>query len=1231
MSKPVYEKMKNLGTLPSPTGVALKILRLAGAKNTTLEEFASVVESDPALTGRLLKLANSPLAGVSRRIASVSVAVRLLGMRSVKNLALGISLLGSHRTGRCATFNYDRFWSLSLARAVAARTVAAQLKNCPPDEAFTLGLLSKIGLLGFSTACTEEFAQLLSRNHEEVGGQLLAGERSTFGIDHHELSAEMLSDWMLPDIFCRIVRYQGTQLPAKLAADARVAQWMQILRLADAMAETMIDLAITTDCSKFLREQATALGLPVHEFPGLFDSTVKAWREAGQIFSVDTKDLPSLDQLEASLSSPAEARGETGRTLEKLTDSNNSLRILAVDDDPAALRLLEHYLSGAGYEVILAKNGTEALNIDLACAPQMVITDWHMPEMDGITLCHRLMEQGNNSFVYVIVLTAQSEKGQVIKALNAGAHDFLPKPYSREELLARVRVGHRIVCLQGELIARNRERAQYNALLSVTNEKLQALAITDELTGLFNRREVLSRLTETWSLGQRHGDQLSAIVIDIDHFKKLNDSYGHLTGDRVLQELASRLRATLRRGELISRLGGEEFLIICPRTGTNEARKAAERLRLAMASEPFIAEGRNLAVTISLGVAERSNAMAAPQDLLRAADEAMYAAKTTGRNRVCCAGEIVLPAQSRAVTTSANITPEPTPTQPLITETLNFSNAPIQVLVADDDKQIRLLSRKILERAGHVVIEAANGLEALDKIRAETPDVILMDIDMPGLDGLECTRRLKADPATLSIPVIILSAAAEAQSIEAGLEAGAEEYLTKPFRHRELVLRVRSMAQAYRNRTALTNSNTVRREQARALQVLLNLSCGLLGESDFNQLLEKIVTAAAALTSSHRVSIMLPDEKKECLKIANCIGLDKQTAAAVRVPIGGAIAGKVYETGHPIIINRPEEAQANALQYDSKFFVSVPLASKLMRVNDNVVGVLNITERENQRPFTPGEIDFIELLCNIAASAINDYHTRQECDQTRDSIVVALATLAEYRDTVTGRHLDRVTWYALRLAEELRNEEAFRGQIDRNFLQALTRSMPLHDIGKVAISDQILLKPAKLTSAEMNAMKQHTVLGSKLIQVIIERARNAGFLTMAYSISRSHHEWYNGVGYPDGLKGNQIPLAARIAALADVYDALTSKRPYKDAMAPAEASQIIRNSANSQFDPAIVAAFIRCEREFAEVAENLADDGNASFKKELTEEKTAPPTPSHHLPPLPQPKQGKPVKVIHKK
>jgi putative two-component system response regulator len=209
--------------------------------------------------------------------------------------------------------------------------------------------------------------------------------------------------------------------------------------------------------------------------------------------------------------------------------------------------------------------------------------------------------------------------------------------------------------------------------------------------------------------------------------------------------------------------------------------------------------------------------------------------------------------------------------------------------------------------------------------------------------------------------------------------------------------------------------------------------------------------------------------------------------------------------------------------------------------------------------------------------------------ETREMAIFALAKLVESRDEDTGNHLERVQHYSRALAQELAKKPAFQGAIDAEFIRLIHLTSPLHDIGKVGIPDSILLAPGRLNDAEFAIMKTHTTLGAKTLDVALRRYPGARFLQFARDIAASHHERYDGTGYPLGLAGEEIPLCARTVALADVYDALTSKRVYKPALDHVVARSIVVKGSGSQFDPAIVQAFLAAEQEFIAIRERFSE------------------------------------------
>jgi len=307
-------------------------------------------------------------------------------------------------------------------------------------------------------------------------------------------------------------------------------------------------------------------------------------------------------------------------------------KILVVDDDEVALELLRMQLAAAGYDVLCANNGIKALSLLTQTSARIIVSDWLMPKMDGLSVCRQVRDMYEGRLAYFIMLTVQNNKERLMEAFEAGVDDFLCKPFYEGELLARVRAGVRLVQLYDQLNHRQAALTQSNNELSQLNERLKQAATTDDLTRLMNRRQAMLRLGEFWSETRRSGQPLSVAIIDVDHFKGINDRYGHLRGDEVLQRIATTMLSALRSGDFLYRLGGEEFLVLFPRQELDTARVSAERLRLAVQTQVFSDPNRSRPVTISIGLAEATPAMTAYDQLLRGADIALYQAKEQGRN-----------------------------------------------------------------------------------------------------------------------------------------------------------------------------------------------------------------------------------------------------------------------------------------------------------------------------------------------------------------------------------------------------------------------------------------------------------------------------------------------------------------------------------------------------------------------------------------------------------------------
>jgi putative two-component system response regulator len=307
--------------------------------------------------------------------------------------------------------------------------------------------------------------------------------------------------------------------------------------------------------------------------------------------------------------------------------------VLIVEDDQVLLQKLVQLVSGTGEQVYTASDGHKAMRVWRDHSPRIIISDWLMPGMDGVELCQQIRGESTDEPVHFIMLTAHSDKARLLDAYRAGVDDFISKPFDAEELLARVRAGIRTARLRDELVRRANGTQALNAQLAVVNSRLERLAITDELTGLFNRRHAMFRLEEQWALAERYGRPVTVALIDIDHFKAINDTYGHDVGDSVLRRVAGLLRDQTRGTDAVCRVGGEEFLIISPQLTLQEVFACAERCRAAVANHIFNIGTAEIRATVSIGVATRTTEQIGQfTDLLRLADLALYAAKHAGRN-----------------------------------------------------------------------------------------------------------------------------------------------------------------------------------------------------------------------------------------------------------------------------------------------------------------------------------------------------------------------------------------------------------------------------------------------------------------------------------------------------------------------------------------------------------------------------------------------------------------------
>jgi two-component system cell cycle response regulator len=298
------------------------------------------------------------------------------------------------------------------------------------------------------------------------------------------------------------------------------------------------------------------------------------------------------------------------------------MKILIADDDPLSRRLLEITLLRAGYDVLAVPNGMAAA--EQLCkqdGPRLALLDWEMPELDGPAVCREVRKKKDQGYVYMILLTSKGLKTDIVTGLGSGADDYLTKPFDSGELKARLRTGRRILHLEGRLVE--------------ARENMRFKATHDALTSLFNRGVIMELLGREISRSRRERVPTAILLCDVDHFKMINDTHGHLIGDEVLQEAARRLLLSVRSYDYVGRYGGEEFLIILNNCDPVSAPRRAEEIRRSLSDTPVHTSIGPLLVTMSMGVHQTENwGIQSVEELLHQVDSAMYAAKAAGRNRI---------------------------------------------------------------------------------------------------------------------------------------------------------------------------------------------------------------------------------------------------------------------------------------------------------------------------------------------------------------------------------------------------------------------------------------------------------------------------------------------------------------------------------------------------------------------------------------------------------------------
>lgn len=629
-----YAALKATGRLLSPKGVALAIIRLLQRDDYRMADLVQLVQSDPAIAGRILYFANAAVFGRSRPIVSLQGAIVALGTFRLRDLVIGLSVMNEHRKGQCAAFDYDAFWAHSLATAIACQELAnyAQIAS---EEIFTIGLLARIGELALASIYPDEYSELLLVARAR-GVDLAPLERRQFDMDHLDLAASMLDEWGLPEVLIQAAFHHDNPDAGGFADGSRVQTLTHCLSFASSLAKLcMVDEESRWRLLPALLARAARLGIGSETLNALVDGMVARWREWGAKLQLRTKDIPPFAQILAA-SPPMRRMGRADEGESRPTDSS-SLLVQLIGVAPAERSPLVHEVEARGYRALLLDGNAQGLAEALRRPGQIIIAESSIAGVRLADFCRKLRQNALGKDSYVLLLASSADESRAQEAIDAGADDVLGKPLSLPTLRVHLKTAARLLMLKDEIQRERTGVMRSTDAFAVAQKRLLQDALTDPLTQLPNRRNGLDFLASEWIFAQSSGAPLAFLMLDIDHFKEINDRYGHAAGDCVLRQLADILKLSSRSDDLVFRYGGEEFAAVLSNADQRIALQIGERMRDQVEKADFLWQGQAIPLTLSVGAAVAGVADSDSDALIQAADAALYQAKARGRNRIVAA------------------------------------------------------------------------------------------------------------------------------------------------------------------------------------------------------------------------------------------------------------------------------------------------------------------------------------------------------------------------------------------------------------------------------------------------------------------------------------------------------------------------------------------------------------------------------------------------------------------
>lgn len=485
-----------------------------------------------------------------------------------------------------------------------------------------------------------------------------------------------------------------------------------------------------------------------------------------------------------------------------------------------------------------------------------------------------------------------------------------------------------------------------------------------------------------------------------------------------------------------------------------------------------------------------------------------------------------------------------------------------KILIVDDDSAILETMQDVLELEGFNVEKASDGFQAQQLLKSLSLDLVITDIKMPGMGGIGLLKIVKE--LDKNLPVIIITGFASIDTAIEAMRQGAYDYITKPFEMKKFISIVERALQQrqlhIKNKLLLNDLGEVNKTLNKKVNQLITLND--VGKAigsilDFENLLGTIVNTTTQLMEAEVGSVMLLDKTQKKLEIRVSRGLNKDVINKVHLKVGEGIIGLVASRGKALytqmLNNKISLTDKDKEIFQSDRFLSVPLL-----VRNKVLGVLNVSNPRDGK-FTKEDLDLLFILANQAAATIENSRLYENLQSSYVTVMNILTTAMEAKSEYTSGHSERVANYAILLAKDI--------GLGSDEIDKLYHVCMLHDLGKITISDFILNKPEFLNSQEWEEVRLHPARGGHILKPL-------GFLDSLIPIIRAHHERLDGKGYPDGLKGDNIPFGARIISIVDSFDAMTSLRPYREAFIFSNVIKEIKNNIGSKYDPKIGQVFI---------------------------------------------------------